>query len=257
MRITLFQQNIDWLSPESNYDKIESVLAAHPDTDLLVVPEMCSTGFVTNPQPGEVEPVAAVESRLLTLSRRYSTAICGSFAVSLAENDENRNRCYFATPEGDLHHYDKHHLFSIGGEARGYKPGQERPVVEWRGVRFMLVVCYDLRFPVWSRNTASAPYDIMICVANWPMQRRLAWDTLLAARAIENQAFVVGVNRVGKDAMCAYDGGSRAIHPYGHLLAQCPENDESVCSFEPEMKKLEDYRRKFPSWKDADPFILK
>lgn len=257
MRITLFQQNIDWLSPASNYAKIEAVLAAHPDTDLLVVPEMCSTGFVTNPQPGDVEPAAVVEERILSLSRRYATAICGSFAVSLGTPGDNRNRCYFVTPEGELHHYDKHHLFTIGGEARGYVPGQERPVVVWRGVRFLFVICYDLRFPVWARNTAAAPYDIMICVANWPVQRRLAWDTLLAARAIENQTFVIGVNRVGEDTMCPYDGGTRAVHPYGHILAQCPDGEESVCTFEPDIEKLEDFRKKFPSFKDADPFVLR
>lgn len=253
MRITLFQQDIDWLDPAANYAKVESVLVADPSIDLLVLPEMCATGFVTNPRPSDVEAVADVEQRLLTLAARHQTALCGSFAVALPDGT-NRNRCYFATPEGQLHHADKHHLFSIGGECSGYQAGQERVVVEWRGIRFLLLVCYDLRFPVWARNTEALPYDVLVCVANWPQQRRLAWDTLLAARAIENQAFVIGVNRVGQDTMCAYDGGTRALHPYGHVLAQCPDGQEATCSFEPDMKKLGDFRLKFPSSLDADVF---
>lgn len=256
MRISLFQQDIVWLSSQVNYDRIEQVLASHPDTDLLVLPEMCSTGFVTSPSATDLETPAAVEQQLLSLSNRYNTAICGSFAVALGGSEGNRNRAYFVTPEGDVYHYDKYHLFSIGGEAHGYRPGEGQVIVTWRGVRFMLTVCYDLRFPVWNRNTAAHPYDILICVANWPLQRRLAWDTLLAARAIENQAFVIGVNRVGTDIICQYDGGTRAIHPYGHILAQCPDNEESICTFEPDLQKLEEYRIKFPSFKDADPFQM-
>lgn len=260
MLISLFQQNIVWLNPDANYTKIESLLQSHPDTELLVLPEMCSTGFVTNPGIGQIETADAVERRLLSLSSRYGTAICGSFAITLDAKEDSlivhRNRCYFVTPEGEIFHSDKHHLFNIGGENRGYTPGQERVIVSWHGIRFLLLVCYDLRFPVWARYTETAPYDIMICVANWPQQRRLAWDTLLPARAIENQVFVIGVNRVGQDNLCPYDGGTRAIHPYGHILAQCPDGEESVCSFIPDMQKLEDFRKKFPSQMDSDIFVL-
>ena len=255
MLITLFQQDIAWLQPAANYARIEDVLLRHPDTDLLVLPEMCSTGFVTDPRPADVEPCAQVEQRLLALSARYQAALCGSFAVSLPDGT-NRNRCYFVTPEGEVHFADKHHLFSIGGERCGYQAGADRVVVQWRGVRFLLLVCYDLRFPVWSRITDAQPYDVLVCVANWPQQRRLAWDTLLPARAIENQAFVIGVNRVGHDTMCSYDGGTRAIHPYGHVLAQCPDGQESLCSFVPDINKLGDFRQKFPSSLDADAFAL-
>jgi len=256
MQITLFQQDIAWLSPETNYQKFETFLSAHPETDLLVAPEMCTTGFVTLPKPSEVEEVASVILRLQDLASRYQTAICGSFAVTLGAGQGRRNRFLFVTPEGDVYCYDKHHLFSIGGEHKGYQAGREHQVICWRGIRFLPIVCYDLRFPLWSCNTQGATYDILLCVANWPEQRRLAWETLLAARAIENQAYVVGVNRVGADTMCAYDGGTRVVHPYGHLVAQCPDNEESFCSFEPDMKKLEDFRQKFPSLQDADMFSL-
>lgn len=254
MKITLFQQDIQWLDPEGNFLKVESVLQSHPDTDLLVLPEMCLTGFVTMPQPGQLKSCVEVERRLKELSQRYGTALCGSFAV--VDDGINRNRAYFVTPEGTLDYADKHHLFAPGGEAKGYVAGEGKCIVEWRGIRFLLLVCYDLRFPVWSRNTAEAMYDVLICVANWPVQRQLAWDTLLAARAIENQAFAIGVNRVGNDLMCQYEGGTRAIHPYGHVLAECPRGAESVCSFEPDMVKLQEYRKKFPSLSDSDSFVI-
>ena len=255
MEITLYQQDIAWLDTEANYQKIEQQLAAHPSTDLLVMPEMCTTGFVTCPKPGQAALAIEVEQHLKVLAARYGTALCGSFAVTLADGT-HRNRCYFVTPEGQVTAADKHHLFNIGGENRGYVAGQERVIVEWRGIRFLLLVCYDLRFPVWARYTDSDPYDVMVCVANWPQQRRLAWDTLLAARAIENQVYVIGVNRVGADFLCPYDGGTCAVHPYGHRVAQCPDDVEATCSFVPDMQKLEDFRTKFPSHLDSDAFVI-
>lgn len=254
MKISLYQQDIKWLDLEANYLKVESVLSSHPDVDLLVMPEMCTTGFITAPEPGSLESPAVVENRLKAISAKYATALCGSFAVE--ENGENRNRAYFITPEGACYYADKHHLFAPGGEAKGYKAGEQKCIVEWRGIRFLLLVCYDLRFPVWTRYTAEEPYDMIVFVANWPMQRQLAWDILLSARAIENQSFVVGVNRVGEDLMCQYSGGTRAIHPYGHILAECPNGVESVCTFEPDMDKLKDYRKKFPSLVDSDRFVI-
>lgn len=252
MKISLYQQDIAWLDPEANYLKIESVLMSNPDTDLLVMPEMCSTGFITEPKPGQIETPEAVETRLKALSTKYNTALCGSFAVETAEC--NRNRCYFVTPEGKVYFADKHHLFSPGGEAKGYRAGKEKCIVEWNGLRFLLLVCYDLRFCVWSRNTEAEAYDVMICVANWPSQRQLAWSTLLPARAIENQAYVIGVNRVGQDKFCPYSGGTMAIHPYGHAVAQCANLQEDVCTFEPDINKLFDFRKKFPCQTDADKF---
>lgn len=251
MVISLFQQNISWLDPASNYCKIEQKLQELPDTDLLVMPEMCNTGFITIPQPGQIEKAEEVEKRLLGLSRQYNTALCGSFAISLGDGS-NRNRAYFVTPEGEIHHYDKHHLFSPGMEDKGYQPGQERVMIEWRGIRFLLCVCYDLRFPIWLRHNRQTPYDILLCVANWPAARQLAWETLLRARAIENQSYCIGVNRAGHDVMCEYQGGTVAIHPYGHPVAACPDNAEDTCSFIPDMEKLMDFRRKFPSLHDAD-----
>lgn len=257
MTITLCQLDIQWLNTAANYSKIEEILQKCPESDLLVLPEMCTTGFITLPTSGQLELATEIEKRLLCLAQKYNTAICGSFAVNIVNNQgegnqNNRNRAYFITPEGKIHAYDKHHLFTPGQEHIGYQSGDHRTIIEWRGVRFMPIICYDLRFPTWNRNLKDSPYDILICVANWPQARQLACDTLLRARAIENQAYCIGVNRVGHDTMCEYQGGTCAIHPYGHAVATCPDNQESYCTFTPDMEKLLSYRQKFPSLQDAD-----
>ncbi|MCR5360610.1 MAG: nitrilase family protein [Bacteroidales bacterium] len=255
MNICLFQQDICWLDAEANYRKIETTLQQNPQSDLLVMPEMCTTGFITLPRHGQIEPSDMVEKRLLALANKYGTALCGSFAVQVSDT-ANANRCYFVTPEGNIAHYDKHHLFRPGQEHMGYQTGKSRVVVEWRCVRFLLVVCYDLRFPVWTRYREDSPYDVIICVANWPQARQLAWDTLLRARAIENQAYCIGVNRVGRDTMCDYAGGTCAIHPYGHAVASVADATEGTCSFEPDLDMLASFRQKFPSLGDADDFLI-
>ena len=262
MRIALFQQDCVWRSPDANYQLMEAQLRLHAGCDLFVVPEMASTGFVTTPRPEQLESAPAVEARLLDLAVRYGSAICGSFAVAAGGDapDEEAcrlfNRAYFVTPEGEVHRYDKRHPFSPGGEDRAYAAGSRQAVVSYRGVRFLMCVCYDLRFPVWLRRTDVADYDVLLCVANWPAQRRLAWEVLLRARAIENQVYAVGVNRVGADPMCPYTGGTKAVHPYGHVLAECRDGEAACCTFEPDMAELAHYREKFPALADGDRFTL-
>lgn len=256
MNITLFQQDIAWLTPADNWQKIEQVLLSHPETDLLVLPEMCLTGFVLAPeQEAGIPSDAEVEQQILERASRHQTAICGTFAVRVG--NEYRNRAYFVQPDGCISFADKHHLFAPGGEARIYQPGQERCIVQYMGIRFFLLVCYDLRFPVWARYAEGNEYDCLICMANWPQARQLAWETLLPARAIENQCFVIGVNRCGEDPICPYLGGTRAIHPYGHIIASCPDAQESVCTFQPDMEKLLSFRQKFPTLMDADSFDIR
>lgn len=254
MKIALFQQDIVWLDQEANYRKIEELLAIHPEIDLLVLPEMFTTGFVLDPHPGDLASHTETVARLKDLSCRYHAALCGSVAVT--DGSQAFNRAYFVTPQGEAHWSDKRHPFNVGGERRIYTAGQQKTIVEYDGIRFLLLVCYDLRFPVWSRWTREEPYDILICVANWPSARQLAWDTLLPARAIENQSYAIGVNRVGEDQLCPYAGGTRAIHPYGHALAQCDSATESLTIFEPDMEKLRSYHDKFPAWTDADTFHI-
>lgn len=310
MKIALYQQDIVWCDPEANYRKVETVLAGLPGCDLLVLPEMFTTGFVMEPGVTEMEPVAfsrrqpssecvalpgnqegakcgmeavaadgeaetiswdvvpesgqgphfgletppAVEERLRRLSERYHCALAGSVAVQ--EGGRCFNRFYFMRPDGSFEYADKHHLFSYGGENVHYTPGQRRVVVDYLGVRFLILICYDLRFPVWSRCLDD--YDILLCAANWPAVRQFSWSVLLRARAIENQCYAVGVNRVGEDKICPYAGGSMAVHPYGELLAECNADKESCAVFEPDMEMLRSYREKFPSLQDADRFqILK
>lgn len=254
MEIALFQQDIVWLDQEANYTKIEEQLKSHPSTDLLVMPEMCTTGFVTMPSGGSLPDGATVCERLKALAGRYNTALCGSFAIE--EEGSYYNRAYFVTPEGRVWSANKRHLFTPGGEGTLYQYGEDRVVAEYMGIRFLLLVCYDLRFPVWSRYTDAQPYDIIVYMANWPTKRQLAWETLLPARAIENQAYVIGVNRVGNDLLCQYSGSTRAIHPYGHAVAQCTDNEECIASFVPDIDKLNEFRTKFPSHVDADRFEI-
>ena len=179
-------------------------------------------------------------------------AIAGSIATE--EEGVFYNRFYFVTPEGDYAQYDKHHLFTYGGEHNHYHAGQERVVVEYMGVRILLAICYDLRFPVWSRNRKD--YDMAIYVASWPTPRVEAWKALLHARAIENQCYVVGVNRVGKDPYCQYSGHSAIIDPYGKTLAECNEDKECLLTAQIDMDTLKAFREKFPVLEDADDFVL-
>lgn len=310
MKIALYQQDIVWCDPEANYRNVELVLTELSGCDLLVLPEMFTTGFVMEPDavtmkipdftqgshrdtcavwagngekgkygteretvkgdlamvpienvPDEgqmakrgLEIPQMVEERLCSLSMRYGCALAGSVAVQ--DNGCYFNRFYFIRPDGSFEFADKHHLFSYGGETVHYTPGQRRVVVDYLGIRFLILICYDLRFPVWSR--CQDDYDILLCVANWPAVRQLSWNVLLRARAIENQCYVVGVNRVGEDKICPYAGGSMAVHPYGEVLAECGIDKEGWAVFEPDMEMLRSYREKFPSLQDADSFrILK
>ena len=179
-------------------------------------------------------------------------AIAGSVAV--CENGNYYNRFYFVHPDGAVQHYDKKHLFTFGGEHKRFTAGTERVVVNFRGVRILLEVCYDLRFPVWSRNLGD--YDMILYVASWPTPRVDAWSALLRARAIENQCYVAGVNRMGTDPTCEYSGGSAIIDPYGKTIAECPWSRESAVSADIDMEALQAFRKKFPVLDDADPFTL-
>lgn len=247
VKVRIIQHDIIWGNPAENRLRLQQLLEAHPGADLYVLAEMWSTGFATEPE-GVAECDDASLRWMSRMAGRLNAAIAGSLAVE--RDGRFYNRLYFVTPDGSAVYYDKRHLFSYGGEDRHYTPGDKRVVAEWKGVRFLLTVCYDLRFPVWLR--CRRDYDAVICVANWPTVRMVAWDTLLRARAIENQCYVVGVNRVGKDPCCEYAGGSAIIHPYGHAIATCEDNRE--CSTEAflDMEGLRKFRAKFPVLEDAD-----
>ena len=251
MKITLLQTDICWANPQENHRRAEALLMRAERSDVYVLPEMFSTGFATEP-----EGIAEHEGQSLRWLRGMAARLDAALAGSVAVEVEGRfyNRLYFVQPDGTTLSYDKRHLFGYGGEKASYQPGTERVVVEFRGVRFLLQVCYDLRFPVWSRNCEE--YDCALYVANWPASRRMAWDVLLRARAIENQCYVCGVNRVGDDAMCHYDGGTALVHPYGHALATATDSAEGFATAELDMEALRAFRDKFLVLKDRDSFCI-
>ena len=249
MTISLLQPDIVWGNPAANQQKLEGWLRELDKSDLYVLPEMFSTGFAAEPK-GVAEADGSTLAWMQRMAQELNAAICGSVATE--EGGCYFNRCYFVKPNGHVAAYDKRHLFTYGDEHRHYVPGDARKVVEFRGVRFLLQVCYDLRFPVFSRNNEKIPYDCAIYVASWPTSRLAVWNTLLHARAIENQCYVAGVNRTGDDDTCHYSGGTQFIAPYGNTAAACPLGEESVITVELNQAKLREFRRKFPVLKDAD-----
>jgi len=258
MKVSAIQFDIDWGNPDSNLRKIERFVEKNQGSDVYVLPEMFTTGFATALDASVDTEVQNTLCWMKNMAAKYNAAFAGSIGMPLdsaSKDSKCVNRLFFVTPEGEVTHYDKHHLFTYGGENIRYIKGNERVVVEYKGIRFLLLVCYDVRFPVWIRNRND--YDAIILVANWPDVRREAWDTLTKARAIENQSYMIAVNRVGKDPVCNYDGGTRIFHPYGTVLAQANDNTEQVITVELDMEALEAYRVKFPIKDDADEFTIK
>lgn len=252
MKIALLQSDIEWAMPCRNRFGAEAMIASAPGCDLYVLPEMFSTGFCTSPE-GVAEPEPCDSLKWMKdNAEMFSAAIAGSVAVE--ENGRFFNRFYFVTPDGNAVHYDKRHLFTYGGEHLKFTAGKERKIVEYKGVRILLQVCYDLRFPVWSRNRGD--YDLALYVASWPETRADAWRQLLKARAIENQCFVAGVNRIGTDPSNSYCGGTMLIDPFGKVVAECADGVESVAVAEISMEELAAFRLKFPVLDDADDFEL-
>lgn len=248
MRITILQRDIEWCNSEVNLRRASEAIDRNPGSDLYVLPEMFSTGFCTVPNgvaEGENGPSLRWMQRK---AAEVDAAIAGSVAVEV----EGRfyNRFYFVKPDGEVTYYDKKHLFTYGGEHLRFTAGEERRVVEFRGVRILLEVCYDLRFPIWARNRGD--YDMILYVASWPTPRISAWSALLVARAIENQCYVAGVNRVGEDPSCKYNGASVVIDPYGARIAECALDEECEATAEIDLDALEAFREKFPVLKDAD-----
>ena len=248
MNVTLVQQDLVWADAPQNHERFEAALLAAPGSDLYVLPEMWNTGFVMQPAPVAQSPDGPSLRWMHCMARQLDAALAGSIAVRLADGSYV-NRLYFVTPDGVAAHYDKHHLFSYGGETRCYTPGRERVVASWRGVRFLLLVCYDLRFPLWSR--CRDDYDAILYVASWPTRRELAWRTLLRARAIENQCYVVGVNRVGSDPVCDYFGGSAFVNPYGEAQ-ECPDGVPATLTGTIDLPFLRHFRDKFPVLAERD-----
>ena len=252
MILTLLQTDIVWDDAEANIAVADRLVTANPGADLYVLPEMWATGFVTAPTARTLAAAAPALDWMRRTAAERRCAVAGSLAVD--EGGSLRNRLYFVTPD-EVCHYDKHHLFTYGGEHLHYAPGADRVVVSWAGARILLQVCYDLRFPVFARNHGD--YDVALYVANWPESRQLVWETLTRARALENQCFVAAVNRAGRDPLCPYVGGTLCVDAYGHTLADAGRADrEAVLTVELDLARLARFRTKFPVLSDADAFRL-
>jgi predicted amidohydrolase len=248
-RVVLVQYDIVWQDVKANLQALERMLEG-VEADVVVLPEMFQTGFVTEPR-SIVEYGDATLAWMRCQAERLDAAIVGSCAVE--QEGRYYNRMYFVRPDGVVEYYDKHHLFTPGGEGERYARGAERKVVEWRGVRYLLQVCYDLRFPVWSRQRGD--YDVIIYSALWPKPRREVWRTLLRARAIENQSYVIGVNRIGMEPGLEYSGDSMAVDGYGRVVEdRASRSGLAVVNID--VEALEAFRVKFAVWRDADSFVI-
>jgi omega-amidase len=254
-RVSIVQQPLAWTDPEANRSHFAEILAPLAGTtDLVVLPEMFTTGFTMKPEE-HAEPAAGpTREWLVGQARRLDAAVGGSVAIN--DNGRFYNRFMLAMPEGPTYWYDKRHLFRMGQEHRHYSPGGHALIIEWRGARLCPMVCYDLRFPVWSRRRPELDYDVLIYAANWPAARRFAWNTLLRARAVENQAYCVGVNRVGDDGLgIAHAGDSVVLDFMGQALLEL--HDKTLAATVPiDIEAVRGWRDKFPAHLDADAFSL-
>ncbi|UTW12465.1 amidohydrolase [Marinobacterium rhizophilum] len=255
LRISLVQSALHWQDPPANRRMFEQQLACLTGTtDLIVLPEMFTTGFTMAPE-GLAEPQEGPTlDWMCRQARQLGAALCGSLVTRTAAGFVNR--LLFVTPEGAVHHYDKRHLFRMAGEHQHYEAGTCRALIDYRGWRILPTVCYDLRFPVFLRNRSD--YDLLLCVANWPAARRHPWRVLLQARAIENLCYVAGVNRVGQDGKgYDYSGDSMLVDFKGQALLDRPAGTPFVGTTTLSAAALGSFRNAFPAGQDADDFELR
>ncbi len=254
LKITLIQTVIVWEDVEKNLSiytkKIDKI---GESTDIIVLPEMFATGFSMNPQNLAEKPDGPIFSWIKKTAAQKSAAVLGSVIVE--ENNRYYNRLYWVQPDGHFEKYDKRHLFSLAGEEKHYTCGMSKLIVNYRDWRIRPLICYDLRFPVWSRNQND--YDLLIYIANWPELRNHAWKSLLRARAIENQSYTVGLNRVGKDGNGVEHSGDSVLLDFNGIeMSELQPFQEIVATFSISLSKLNENKAKFAFWQDADNFEI-
>ncbi|MFW5644521.1 MAG: amidohydrolase [Bacteroidota bacterium] len=263
MNIVLVQPDIIWESPDENLKNFNALLErVEVEPDLIILPEMFTTGFSMNVEKLALAPQNPVVGWMRGKATKFQSAIAGSliiedssFAGNHPQGKKYFNRLFFIDNQGEMHYYDKRHLFRIGAETEHFSPGKRRLIVNYKGWNICPLICYDLRFPVWSRNRED--YDMLIYVANWPAVRSDVWNTLLKARAIENQAWVVAVNRTGKDGEgIKYIGESQVIDPKGKVIHNLGDKP-GIAEVRVSLEELDIFRQKFPVWKDRDHFEAK
>jgi len=252
MKVALIQAPLVWENPEANRSYFSEKISEITKTDLIILPEMFSSGFTMHPkvvaETMDGETIRAMKS----WAAQKNAAVTGS--VVIAENGHFYNRLVFVFPSGEIKTYDKRHLFSLAGEEKAYSPGSEKLIVEYLGWKICLLVCYDLRFPVFSRNVED--YDLLVYVANWPKVRINAWDILLKARAVENLVYTIGVNRVGLDGNGhEYNGHSQVVDFLGNELLS-PQENEGVFVVETDKQNQDETRKKLGFLNDKDQFVI-
>ncbi|MBR5857181.1 MAG: nitrilase family protein [Bacteroidales bacterium] len=276
MLVTLCSTDIKWEDKAANFKYLHSLFLQFDfKPDIIVLPEMFNTGFTMNISMAEDIPSSPTLKWMQEMASKFNSAIIGSFPVLNKNNNLSGsgevvfNRAFFVLPDGSFKYYDKHHLFRMGEENSHYTPGEERTVVKFKGVRFALNVCYDLRFPVWSRNVGNE-YDVLVNVANFPAPRAKVIEPLCRARAIENIAYMLFVNRVGEDPQCKYVQSSYAVDYKGDIIGEDLSSnmvsseidgyrfsaDAKITNVNIDIDKLNLFREKFPAWMDADKFEL-
>ena len=252
LRIGLAQFDIGWENPDANILHLQSLMQFEDYVDFLLLPEMWSTGFTMSPEIKAEHSTGPALNWMVEQAQKLNLVIGGSIAV--VENGQYFNRWYGVYPEGQVVKYDKRHLFSYGKENLHYTPGNSRVVMEINGWKIMPVICYDLRFPVWCRNNNG--YDLMVVVANWPTPRIHHWDSLLKARAIENQSYIAAVNRIGSDGNGLHYPGHSSIYDMNGIALLEMKDKEGVGVFELDPSVLLQYREHFRFLQDQDTFRI-
>jgi omega-amidase len=259
LTITTIQTTLNWEDKAANLSMFEKKInSIEEETEIVVLPEMFSTGFSMNPNRLAESMEGETFQWMKRVSSENNIILTGS--VIIEENGNFFNRLIWMLPNGQYGHYDKRHRFAFAGEDEKYTAGTKRLIASVKGWKINLLVCYDLRFPVWSRQSSTSSgepeYDLIIYVANWPERRSIAWKTLLVARAIENQCYVVGVNRVGNDGNNIYHSGdSMVVDPLGEILYY-KKDEENISTITLDKIHLQTIREKFPFWKDSDKFMI-
>lgn len=248
MKITIVQTDIQWAAFDNNASAARNIIFSAGESDMYVLPEMWNTGFAVAKEEVSASSSDRALEWMQETARQTDAVVCGSMAVK-NEDKANmaihpyRNRLFFVKPDGSYTWYDKHHLFGPAGEDIMFAAGDKRVIAEWKGWRFLLTICYDLRFPLWLRYNND--YDAIINVANWPDMRHEAWDVLTKARAIENQCYFIACNRTGHDKTAYYSGHSRITDPEGRILTECEAGKQQFATTVIDKNKMTSYRRTF------------
>ncbi|AUP79897.1 amidohydrolase [Flavivirga eckloniae] len=254
LKIALIQSDLIWENPKQNLENFsEKIKNISEAVDLIVLPEMFTTGFTMNAENVAETMDGNTVAWMKSTASQFNTAMVGSFVV--LEDNNYYNRLLFVEPSGTIQHYDKRHTFTLVGEDKVYTAGTKKLIVDYKGWKICPLICYDLRFPVWARNTQD--YDVLLYVANWPKPRVSAWDALLKARAIENMSYCIGVNRVGIDGVNSeYSGHSAVYDVLGNTITSIEPAKEQIEVVTLEKKHVQAYRNKLKFLDDRDDFTL-